>query len=246
MIVYPKTCVRQLDWGQTTRVGGVSHGGFSSLNLASHTGDYPLAVAENWRRFASYSTWSRNTLATCSQVHGDKVVLAKIGGELNCEADALISRDAGVAVGVFTADCVPVLLADGYSGVVAAVHCGWRGAQARLLSKTIYYMEKFCESMPLKIHAYMGASIGQRNYEVGQEVATQFADKHLLEHPNDSRKRLLDVAGSLQAELLAAGVPASQIERSSDDTFAQEDRYFSYRRDGAATGRMLSYVGFRR
>ena len=231
-----------VSWGQTARTGGASGAPYASWNLAAHVGDEAVSLRENWRRLARRTGWSRDGLATCRQVHGREIVTVERGGHHDVAADALVSATRGVAVGVFTADCVPVLLAAPTRGVVAAAHCGWRGAAAGLASRVIDRLvsEYGCE--PTDLHVWLGASIAQRHYEVGGEVAARFGGSRT--EPTGTRgKYLLDVAGAVADELLGAGVPRDRLERCALDTYGDAGSLFSYRRDGAATGRMLSYVG---
>jgi len=227
----------------------VSKVGYSSLNLADHTGDDFTAIAKNWQLFSKTSGWSRGDIATCRQIHGEEIVQVNNGGHLDVEADALISLKPGLAVGVFTADCTPVLIACPSSRAVAAVHCGWRGARADLASKVVNRMHELTSSHPSSYHVYIGAGIAQCSYEVGAEVAEQFLSLPIngdrVDPSPKPGKYLLDVGGTVIDQLLVAGIRLANIDYDVRDTYSQPELFFSYRRDGASTGRMLAYVGWR-
>src|SRR5688572_977640 len=156
--------------GFSTRRGGVSTGSFASLNLARTVGDSPDAVAENLRRFAAELGVSATDLYWASQVHGaDVVVLAgaeAIEDVRRTEADALVTAVSGSAVGVRTADCVPVLLGDPASGRVAAIHAGWRGVVRGVVAAAL----RAFRGGPGTIAA-VGPAIGPCCFEVGADVA---------------------------------------------------------------------------
>lgn len=239
-------------WGQTTKRGGVSGFGEScneafpfqqnTLNLATHVNDAPKAVSENWRRFALASPWSRETLATCQQVHGTEILEVSEGGHHHQNADALISRMPGVAVGVFTADCVPILIVDPERKHVAAVHCGWKGAAAKLTMKTIDQLVGDAATRRKTLLVWIGAAIRCESYEVGPEVALQFNE---MEYEGGKPGKFqLDLPKAIRHQLLAAGISTNHIEDCSIDTYASNKILFSYRADGQNTGRMLTFAGF--
>ena len=233
---------------QTTRLGGASRGAYAGFNLAGHVGEDPATTAANWRALGAATGWRRDVVATARQVHGDRVVTVRRGGHHAVDADALVSVTAGIGVGVYTADCVPVLLAavaaDGQVRGVGAAHCGWRGAAAGLAGRTARHLAAASGVGPERMVAWLAASVAQCSYEVGPEVASRFARAHA--RPGGGDRSLLDVGGAVVADLVAAGVPASRIERSARDTYAEPGRLYSYRRDGARSGRMLSLAGWGR
>jgi len=239
-------------WGQTTKLGGVSGFGEScneafpfqqnTLNLATHVNDAPEAVAENWRRFALATPWSRETLATCQQVHGTEILEVTEGGHHNQTADALISRIPDIAVGVFTADCVPILVVDPERKHVAAIHCGWKGAAAQLTMKTIDQLVGNAAARRQTLQVWIGAAIRCESYEVGPEVALQF-DKTEYQ-AGKTGKFQLNLPKAIRHQLLAAGINKNHIEDCSTDTYTSIKRCFSYRAEGGNTGRMLTFAGF--
>jgi len=250
--IKPKLTLPDLDWGQTTKVGGVSGFGESkkdkiacqqnTLNLAPHVNDSPTALFENWRRFEQASLWSRQTLATCQQVHGTTVLEVTAGNHHPHAADAIISRTPGLAVGVFTADCVPILVVDPVLRHVAAIHCGWKGVAANLTAKTIKQFFKVEDYRQERLLIWIGASIRRESYEVGPEVAHRF-DESMYQR-GKLGKFQLDLAKAVRHQLLTVGIQQKNIEDCQIDSYTSNKTTFSYRADGKHTGRMLTYVGF--
>lgn len=224
--------------GFSTRQGGVSTAPFDSLNLGRAIGDSEDAVAENHRLFAQDVGYE--ALFELSQVHSATVreILRAEDPKLVRaeEGDALIARDIGVAVGVRTADCVPLLLAHPGAGVVAAVHAGWRGVEANIAAETVRAMGV----PPVELIAVAGPHIRLAAFEVGEDVAerleaassAQNVVSHAYERPH------VDLFRILEAQLADIGV---RLEDLGGDTFADPGRFFSYRRDGK-TGRHLSVI----
>ncbi len=251
--IRPERKIADLDWGQTTKVGGVSDFSGSEisssvafrqnvLNLATHVQDDPLAVDENWKRFGRASSWSRETIATSQQVHGDEIFEATSGGHHQVHADAIICRQPGLAVGVFTADCVPILVADPDYREVAAIHCGWKGVAANLTGKTISQLVGTNHSRRSGLLVWIGAAIQCDSYEVGPEVASRF-DKTMCKRGKPGKFQL-DLPKAIHHQLLDADLHNSNIENCSIDTYILNNIVFSYRADAKMTGRMMTFVGF--
>jgi YfiH family protein len=224
----------------TTRQGGVSRAPYASLNLGSHVGDDPVAVAINRSRLG-------NALAAggqpvwLDQVHGRRVVDAAecSASATAVPADASFSREIGVCCAVLTADCLPVLFCDDAGSVVAAAHAGWRGLLAGILEETIAAM-----AVPATtLLAYLGPAIGPRAFEVGGEVRAAFvaADVAMAAafSPLPAGKWLADIYLLARLRLLGQGV--TRIYGGSYCTVGEADRFFSFRRDGQ-TGRMASMI----
>ena len=227
--------------GFSDRLGGVSDGRFSSLNLAAKWGDDPARVRENVARLASAAGFAPDQLRRVTQVHGNAVVWAE-DADGATQADALCCRRGdGVVVGVLTADCVPVLLADAAGQVAAAVHSGWRGTVADITGQTVAALARAGAS-PSTLRAAIGPCIELAAFEVGEEVAVQFddafVDRTLGPRPH------VDLVAAVMAQLHAAGVPVDATQRVGACTHDHPERWFSYRRDGAGIGQMLSFAGF--
>lgn len=250
--IRPANSLPGLDWGQTTKGGGVSSFGESrkgglafqqnTLNLATHVDDLPDAVIENWRRFEAATPWSRKSVATCQQVHSDKILEVSSGNHHLLEADALISRRPGLAVGVFTADCIPILVADAEHRHVAAIHCGWKGVAANLAGKTITQLVETDDQRRENLLVWIGAAIRCDSYEVGAEVALQFDTS--VYRASKPGKFQLDLVKAVKQQLLTAGITKLNIEDCQIDTYTSNKDIFSYRADGKNTGRMMTFVGF--
>ncbi len=226
--------------GTTLRHGGVSGGSFSSLNLGEFSGDEAHAVQENRSRFRaicdlpSAPRWLR-------QVHGTNVAIEPRAGETP-EADAAITRRAGVVCVVLTADCLPVILASADGAELAVAHAGWRGLAGGVLEATVRQMS----ADPAELIAWLGPAISQPAFEVGPEVRQEF----LAHDAAAARCFMANSRGRFQADLYALArmrlesLDIAQVSGGGYCTFGEPQRFFSYRRDGAC-GRMASFV-FRR
>lgn len=226
--------------GFTDRRGGASVGRFESLNLGGRWGDEPAAVTENLRRVAAAGGFAPEQLRRARQVHGAAVLRATEVRE-GSEGDAVwVHRDDGLIAGVMTADCVPVLLVDSEATVAAAVHSGWKGTVADIAGAAVRVLAGSVD--PSRLLAAIGPCIETAAFEVGEEVAAQFAPAFVrregLVRPH------VDLVAVVRAQLVAAGVPAGAIGRVGGCTHSEPERYFSYRRDGAGIGQMLAFVGF--
>ncbi len=228
--------------GFTTREGGVSEGRHATLNLGGRCGDSPTHMQENLRRVAERAGFQPGRLRLAKQVHGANVVRA-VDIDDDTQADALWhAREHGpMIVGVLTADCVPVLLADQARGVVAAIHSGWRGTVANVVGTTLD-MLVVEGAQRARIVAAIGPCIRLDAFEVGPDVAEQFPPACVRREPG---KPHVDLVAAVTAQLVEGGVSPERIECVGGCTFQASDRYFSYRRDGAKTGQQLSFIGFR-
>jgi YfiH family protein len=171
-------------------------------------------------------------ITTLRQIHSVIILEAtEPGKDRFAEGDGLIARQPGTIVGVRTADCVPILIADARTRAVAAVHAGWRGTADGIAGNAVIELAARFGSRPQDLHAAVGPAIGVCCYEVGPEVARRF-------DTNDSR---LDLAAINKRQLIQAGV--SDIWQAGECTFCESGRYFSFRREKDAAGRMVSFVG---
>jgi YfiH family protein len=228
----------------TTRLGGVSAPPFDSLNLGRSAGDEGAAVDENRRRFEAALGVPTRYL---SQVHGRRVVRLTHADHGAVEADAAITTEAGLACTVMVADCLPVLFAAPQARGVAAAHAGWRGLAAGVLEATVQAVCDAAGSAPAALSAWLGPSIGPRQFEVGADVLSAFgpaAAGHFLARPrkDGSPRWLADLPGLARERLQAAGV--ARISGGAWCTFEDRSRFFSYRRD-RITGRMAAAVFIR-
>jgi YfiH family protein len=239
--------------GFGTRIGGTSPAPFDSLNLgiaqAPGEPDTEERVAENGRRLLAAIGASGATLVRIRQVHGNGVVACGAGmpgGPPACEGDALVTREPGIAVCMRTADCVPVLVACTRTGTVAAIHAGWRGLAVGVIGTAVARMQAEHGADPAAMVAAIGPCIGAAVYEVGPEVARDFAAAGLgacVLPPGSGRaKEHLDCFGAARQRLLEAGLPAAAIDGEELCTVANPRDFFSYRRDGARSGRLGAVI----
>jgi hypothetical protein len=217
-----------------TRVGGVSDGLFASLNCGLGSGDDATAVAENRRRAMAALDLDADRLVTCYQVHSPAVVtVERVWTNADRpRADAMVTRERGVALGILTADCAPVLFADADAGVIGAAHAGWRGALGGVIEATVDAMRGLGASVG-RIAAAVGPSIAQRSYEVGPEFPAPFiaedaaSDRFFAVAPRPGHF-LFDLPGYVAHRLQRLRL--ARVEASGGDTAAEPERFFSYRR----------------
>lgn len=234
------------------RQGGVSKGAVAGLNCGLGSGDDPQAVETN-RRMAADSVLPGAPLASVHQVHSPTAVIVTeaVPHAERPQADALVTDRPGLLLGVVTADCAPVLLADRDAGVVGAVHAGWRGATAGVTDQAIAAMVSLGARVE-RIAAAIGPCIARASYEVDHA----FAERLLADNPGNERflsegpagKPHFDLEAYIVARLAAAGV--RRIEAMGLDTYALKGRYYSYRRAThriePTYGRQLSLIGLAR
>jgi polyphenol oxidase len=228
---------------QTTRRGGFSQAPYDSLNLGLHVGDDPLAVAANRHVLNSLLP---DEPVWLEQVHGTEVVLAEDAG-CRPAADACITRRNNAVCVVMTADCLPLLLCDQAGSVVGVAHAGWRGLADGVIAATIHAMGEPGENLM----AWLGPAIGQQAFEVGGEVRETFlrhdpasaAAFTLLDATEEGEdaggKYLADIYQLARRRLQALGI--TQIYGGGFCTHGDQERFFSYRRDGQ-TGRMATMI----
>ena len=226
---------------ESTRHGGVSPPPYHSLNIGVFTNDNPENIRENRYRLFQSLGISEAQVAHSHQVHGEEILLAERAGQYE-GYDALITAQSGLFLSVTVADCTPILVYDPVQKAVAAIHAGWRGTAARIVFKTMKAMETHFQTRPQDCLAYVGTCIDECSYEVGKEVAVHFEEKFTRLGPEPG-KFLLDLKSANAAQLLDAGVPESQIEISPFSTVLHNADYFSYRKEGGETGRMLGIIG---
>ncbi len=265
----------ELGWlfhGFSTRPGGASLlEGKPALNLGFTEWDARERVMANREKFVAALGAREMPLVTMRQFHSDVIHVAAGPGAEAAKADALITGSPGLLLGVQTADCVPILLADTRRRVVAAVHAGWRGTLARIAVKTLGQMRMEFGTQPRDVVAALGPAIGRCCYEVGPEVAQAFAAQfpsaadwfdgpfEQLAHgeeplwlpwltmmppghvPPPPRVQL-DLRASNRWQLMDAGVPEKRIGASDLCTSCRRDLLFSYRGEGAMTGRMMAAI----
>lgn len=217
-----------------TREGGVSEGIYQSLNGGIGSRDVPDRVRENRARMAAALGVAPAHLVSCYQIHSPNVIVAETPWtrENAPRADALVTRVLGLAIGVTTADCGPILFADAEAGVVGAAHAGWKGALIGVLEATIAAMEKLGAERT-HICAALGPLIRQPNYEVGAEFVDRFkaadaANEKFFAPSSKTGHAMFDLPGYITSRLEAAEIQG--VEDLGLCTYADPARFFSYRR----------------
>ena len=217
-----------------TRSGGVSEGIYESMNGGLGSEDAPAKVAENRARMAAALGVKPENFLSVYQIHSPNVVVADAPWPAaeRPRADAIVTRTPGLAIGIGTADCGPVLLADAQARVIGAAHAGWRGAFTGVLEATIDEMEKLGAKRE-RIAAAAGPMISQRNYEVGQDLIDRFlqADKHNARYFVQASRpghAMFDLPGYVVDRLKAAGI--TRVEDLGCCTYADPAQFYSYRR----------------
>ena len=217
--------------GFFTRLGGTSEGPFAGLNCGERSGDMPNNVAENRTRVAAALGIGSDRLVTATQSHSSHVEVIRTVPSGRPAADGLVTDLPDVAVGVLTADCQPVLLADRRAGVVGAAHAGWSGTLGGVIESTIGEMERI-GARRSRIAAAVGPSISRVNYEVGAE----FRERFLAEDEGSSGFFVEDETGRLTFDLPGYGLErirragVGTVEWLGICTYADPQRFFSYRR----------------
>jgi len=230
------------------RAGGNSRGEFAGNNMSIALGDNPGIVAGNRAAAAQSLGFAPENLCLLKQVHSNRVHrLDNPLGEQTIEADALVTRTPGLLLGILTADCTPILLADPEAGIVGAAHAGWRGAADGIIAQTIDAMVALGAERA-NIRAAYGPTIHCENYEVGAQFKADF----LALHPDGQRHfhapsggiPHFDLPGFVASQLGAAGL--CSIEAVGHCTYAHPERYFSHRyatHRGMKTGRQIAVIG---
>ncbi len=264
----------KLPWlvhGFSTKPGGASdQNGEKVLNLGFTEWDTKENVLENRRRLQSALGASGLQLISLKQIHSDVIHIINAAPAQPCQGDASVTNRPGLLLGVQTADCVPILLVDPKKRAVAAIHAGWRGTLQRIVVKAIGQLQMQFKSKPADLLAAIGPSIGGCCYEVGTEVATQFLSQFAEapewfdefrtgDEPNPiqwlnmmppghqppPKNVLLDLRKANRTQLLGAGLRPQNIFVSDLCTACRRDLLFSYRKQGALSGRLLSVIGIR-
>jgi YfiH family protein len=220
--------------GFFTRAGGVSDGIYASLNGGVGSEDSPAKVAENRARMAQSLNVAPDHFLTCYQIHSPEVVVAETPWQASerPRADAIVTRTPGLAIGISTADCGPVLLADAEARVIGAAHAGWRGAITGVIEATIAKMEQLGATRS-RIVAAAGPMIRQPNYEVGQELVDRFvamapSNVRFFKPAKRDGHAMFDLAGFVVSRLRRAEI--AEIEDIGLCTYADPAQFYSYRR----------------
>ncbi len=211
------------------------------FNLSLSVDDDKKNVIKNRETFFNLLELSPEQAAFQKQVHGDKIANVPVPGD-NSDSDAMITDRTETALCISTADCTAVFIYDSKQKIIAAVHSGWRGTHKRITEKTVKILKNDYKSNPDNLSVYLGPSIGQVNYEVGNEVAGLFDNKYLIRNED---RFLLDVSLANYDMLTGEGIPPNQIQKSSLCSFEYSELFHSYRRDAMQSGRSLGVIAMR-
>jgi purine-nucleoside/S-methyl-5'-thioadenosine phosphorylase / adenosine deaminase len=233
--------------GFMSRLGGLSEGAWASFNLAYWVGDDPSAVTANWERWRV--AYPAMRVAQVKQVHGNIVRTIDSGYDgARLQADGMVTAAAGIALGIFTADCVPILIVDPVRRVAGALHAGWRGILGDIVAAGVRAMIALGARAP-DMRAAMGPAIGSCCFEVDLELAERFARSipHARANIRGGKpgKAYLDLRAIAGGQLERAGLPPDAITTVGPCTRCASDRYFSRRANGGTiSGLQMSFIGF--
>lgn len=236
--------------GFFTRQGGVSAGIYQSLNCGYGSGDDTGAVRENRTRVAAKLGIHHSNVLTVRQVHSSRALVADSDWKQESlpEADAIVTAEPGVGIGVLTADCTPVLFCDAAAAVIGAAHAGWRGAKDGVIESVIREMENLGARRE-RISAAIGPAISQAAYEVGEDFRERFlaedvSNAAFFMYSGRNDKPHFDLPGYCQKRLTLAGIES--IEQMGLCTYGDESLFYSYRRSihrgEADYGRQISAI----
>ncbi|GGD04306.1 peptidoglycan editing factor PgeF [Aquisalinus flavus] len=230
------------------RAGGVSAGLYEGLNCGPGSADAAANVSENRRRCCD--ALSADALVTGYQIHSADAAFIETTGQPQPKADALVTRTPGLALGILTADCIPVLFHDPRAGVIGAAHAGWRGALGGVLEACIGMMQQH-GATPENIHAAIGPCLRPPHFQVGDDLVSAFIGKYPVSirffTPEASDgKYQCDLTGFAMWRLGELGLGEENISDTGQNTLADPAKYFSYRHSRQAShkdyGRNLSAI----
>ncbi len=253
----------QADWtsaptvvaGVTTRNGGISRAPFNSLNLGINTEDSRHNVEGNLATLTRAFGIAHHQLLLVKQVHGCDVVVVghknyDVSHFQDVEADAIVTNQPGLMLGITVADCYPILIFDPHQRVAAAVHVGWRGAAYGIIGATIASMQHEFGCTPEVLQVSVGPGISKEHYVVGKEARDAFRNPGGSGHWKEISTEVelgqwnLDLRQSCVMQLQQAGIKDSNCDISDLCTYKNRDMLFSYRRDKGQTGRQMGYIMF--
>lgn len=237
----------------TTRHRGVSEGCYSSLNFSIREGDPEENIKKNFQLLARAFKISPKQFLTVRQVHGDNFLLVDdpafhVPGDKPLEYDGIITSQPGLAIGVKTADCVPILLVDRARRVIGVVHAGWRGTSLRIAAKAVDCFKHHFSTDTRDLVAAVGPAIGHCCYQVDTQVyqAMDAESRNGCFQACEMEGRwMLDLPSLNRQHLVAAGMLPENIDMSGLCTSCRRDLFYSHRGEQGRTGRHLNFLMLR-
>ncbi|WP_299993163.1 peptidoglycan editing factor PgeF [uncultured Bacteroides sp.] len=240
----------------TTRHGGCSQGAYASLNCTSYTGDITEHVRRNQKILCGALPQHPRELVIPYQTHGTDALIIDITYLQASEEerqimlqgiDALITCEPDICLCISTADCIPILLYDKQHRTVAAIHAGWRGTVSRIVLHTLEHMRALYGTDGRNVTAVIGPGISLPAFEVGEEVYEAFREQgfpmeYISEWNPATHKHHIDLWAANRMQLQDFGVPSEQVETAGICTYNQYEDFFSARRMGIRSGRILSGI----
>ena len=225
------------------RLFDLSHS-FTDSEIKALVGMFPRAgkvnIVDERKHLAELADIPSETLAFGHQIHSSIVNVVETRGYAG-EGDGLITKTAEVVLTVQVADCVPLFIHSRDSCTLGLFHAGWRGALAGIIEEGISLMASQCDAVPSQMEALLGPSIGPCCYEIRGDVSTYFPDLFLRK--KNKEHSFLDLPGFVKEKLMSAGISADNIYMDGRCTFCSEQHFHSFRRDGAAAGRIICFFG---
>jgi YfiH family protein len=234
-----------------TRVGGTSTGNFSSLNFSIREGDSAENVGQNWEVLAEAFNMGTEQFFVVNQVHGDSILLidhpvGKLSGHEPHQYDAIITDQQRMAIGVKTADCVPIFFADTIQRIIGVAHAGWRGTAMNIAAKVVKTLTDRFSSKTDDIIAVIGPAIGPCCYQVDEIVF-----KEMEEHNNrdavfhacpQEGRWMLDLPLANKLQIIGSGISQENVFTADYCTSCNTDIWYSHRGEGGNTGRQLNFI----
>ena len=230
----------ELIFGLSTKIG-LERTAPYFFNMSLTVADDIETVKQNREAFFKEIGLNSSQIAFQKQIHSDRITVVNEAGLIG-ESDAMITAKPGIGLAISTADCTSIFIYDKRNRLIAAVHSGWRGTTKKILKKTLIRLKEEYNSRADDLIVYVGPSISQKNYEVGEEIAQQF-DKKYLRYENN--KIYLDVARANLDMIYNFGVQTNQVEQSPLCSFEEKNLLHSYRRNGKLSGRSLGIIALK-
>lgn len=232
-----------LSAAQSTRKGGVSLAPFESLNLGKSVGDNIENVEKNRELFFRELGFKKSEAVFSHQIHGAQILIVNQPGDYP-GFDAQITNKKNICLAVSIADCTPILIYDAKNEAIAAIHAGWKGTVANIVSDTLAAMNQNYGTIGEHCFAYIGTCISFENFEVNADVADHFLPQ-FKRFDTQKNKYFVDLKAANKAQLKAFGLPEDQIEISEFCTVKNNNLFFSHRFEKGNTGRMLAGIGMK-